>query len=226
MCMYNCCGMLRRGLPPHHYDLAAAPFCILSPLHTQDRVETSPEQMAAATALAERLTRETGVRTRAIGWFHSHPHITVLPSHVDVATQALYQQLEPGFVGLIFSAFNRDGATKGDCLLATAFQAAPAGGGAGGFGGGGGSAAHAHGGGGGGGFGDFSDFGDCGGGGGVFFGGGGGAAGREPSSDLMALDSDTRDAVRAAAAAGESEREREREKREWEGGAILCVMCV
>ena len=36
----------------------------------------------------------------------SHPHITVLPSHVDVRTQAMYQMLDQGFVGLIFSAFN------------------------------------------------------------------------------------------------------------------------
>lgn len=53
----------------------------------QDRVETSPEQMAQCTAMAERLTTSTGVRTRVIGWYHSHPHITVLPSHVDVHTQ-------------------------------------------------------------------------------------------------------------------------------------------
>ena len=25
---------------------------------------------------------ETGTMTRVIGWYHSHPHITVLPSHV------------------------------------------------------------------------------------------------------------------------------------------------
>ena len=37
----------------------------------------------------------------------SHPHITVLPSHVDVRTQAAYQMLDEGFVGIIISAFNR-----------------------------------------------------------------------------------------------------------------------
>lgn len=78
----------------------------------QDRVETSPEQMARCTAHAERLTRETGVRVRVVGWYHSHPHITVLPSAVDVRTQALYQMLDPGFVGLIFSVFNTDTGTK------------------------------------------------------------------------------------------------------------------
>ncbi|GFH22308.1 MPN domain-containing protein, partial [Haematococcus lacustris] len=49
----------------------------------KDRVESSPEQMARCSAHAERLSRETGVRCRVVGWYHSHPHITVLPSHVD-----------------------------------------------------------------------------------------------------------------------------------------------
>ncbi|KAI6671973.1 hypothetical protein NL676_006858 [Syzygium grande] len=57
----------------------------------KDRVETNPEQT-----------------TRVIGWYHSHPHITVLPSHVDVRTQAMYQLLDSGFIGLIFSCFSED----------------------------------------------------------------------------------------------------------------------
>lgn len=32
--------------------------------------------------LEHRMTMETGTTTRVIGWYHSHPHITVLPSHV------------------------------------------------------------------------------------------------------------------------------------------------
>ncbi len=62
--------------------------------------------MARCSAVAERFSAETGTLTRVIGWYHSHPHITVLPSHVDVRTQAMYQMLDPGFVGLIISAFN------------------------------------------------------------------------------------------------------------------------
>ena len=38
--------------------------------------------------------------------YHSHPHITVLPSHVDLKTQAAYQMLDDGFVGIIISAFS------------------------------------------------------------------------------------------------------------------------
>ncbi|KAF9613614.1 hypothetical protein IFM89_009440, partial [Coptis chinensis] len=92
----------------------------------KDRVETNPEQLAAATAQAEislqkLMTQTTGKRTRVIGWYHSHPHITVLPSHVDVRTQAMYQLLESGFIGLIFSCFSED-AFKVGRIQVTAFQ--------------------------------------------------------------------------------------------------------
>ena len=70
-------------------------------------MEASPEQLAAAMASAEKLSEESGMQVRVIGWYHSHPHITVLPSHVDVATQASYQQLDAGFIGVIFSTFNQ-----------------------------------------------------------------------------------------------------------------------
>lgn len=50
-------------------------------------MEASPEQMARCSAQAERFSAQTGVLTRIIGWYHSHPHITVHPSHVDVRTQ-------------------------------------------------------------------------------------------------------------------------------------------
>lgn len=46
------------------------------------QVETTPEQLAQSSQLAERATAATGCTTRVIGWYHSHPHITVLPSAV------------------------------------------------------------------------------------------------------------------------------------------------
>ncbi len=69
-----------------------------------------------------------GKALRVIGWYHSHPHITVFPSHVgacacmpvahspltlgfdwsDVQTQAMYQQLDQDFVGLIFACYSID----------------------------------------------------------------------------------------------------------------------
>ncbi|KAL2458742.1 Mov34/MPN/PAD-1 family protein [Forsythia ovata] len=63
----------------------------------------------------------TGITTRVIGWYHSHPHITVLPSHVDVRTQAMYQLLDSGFIGLIFSCFSED-AQKVGRIQVIAFQ--------------------------------------------------------------------------------------------------------
>ena len=43
--------------------------------------------MAEVAQKAEQITQETGQTTRVVGWYHSHPHITVLPSHIDVDTQ-------------------------------------------------------------------------------------------------------------------------------------------
>lgn len=48
---------------------------------------------------AKRLCRNKGNQQGSAPW-------QVLPSHVDVRTQAMYQMLDPGFVGLIISAFN------------------------------------------------------------------------------------------------------------------------
>ena len=70
-------------------------------------MEASPEQLSRCAAAAEQFTSQGNVRTRVIGWYHSHPHITVLPSHVDIKTQATYQMLDQGFIGLIFSTFNQ-----------------------------------------------------------------------------------------------------------------------
>ncbi|XP_017644205.2 uncharacterized protein LOC108484819 [Gossypium arboreum] len=73
----------------------------------KDRVETNPEQLAAASAQAD-ISLKLCRTTRVIGWYHSHLHITVIPSHVDVRTQAMYQLLDSGFIGLIFSCFSED----------------------------------------------------------------------------------------------------------------------
>lgn len=88
-----------------------------------DRVEISPEQLSAASTEAERLAVELDRPMRVLGWYHSHPHITVWPSHVDVRTQAMYQMMDPGFVGLIFSVFNEDKNSKQNKIQVTCFQA-------------------------------------------------------------------------------------------------------
>jgi proteasome lid subunit RPN8/RPN11 len=71
-----------------------------------DRCEISPEQLVEATVTAERLSEESGRKTTVVGWYHSHPHITCLPSHVDLRTQMQYQCMDSSFVGLIFAVFN------------------------------------------------------------------------------------------------------------------------
>ena len=45
---------------------------------------------------------------RVLDKYNSQPHITVHPSHVDLATQASYQTMDINFVGLIFSVFKYD----------------------------------------------------------------------------------------------------------------------
>lgn len=47
-----------------------------------DRVEISEEQLVQATMRAEALAAEVNRPLRVVGWYHSHPHITVWPSHV------------------------------------------------------------------------------------------------------------------------------------------------
>ncbi len=93
----------------------------------KDRVEVGYEQLAEAAELATALTKATGVETRVLGWFHSHPHITVLPSHVDIRTQAQYQQMDAGFLGLIVAVFQDDKKQQKGRLEVTAFQSVPAG---------------------------------------------------------------------------------------------------
>jgi len=72
----------------------------------KDRVEIPTVELSVAAEEAEKYSELIGKTTRVIGWYHSHPHITVHPSHVDVKTQRMFQNLDKGFVGLIFSVFN------------------------------------------------------------------------------------------------------------------------
>ena len=88
----------------HIYDL-----CVLERSDKRkDRVEISPEQLTAAFTHAESLSQRHGRVFRVVGWYHSHPHITVHPSGVDLGTQEAYQRMDPGFVGLIFNCFGKE----------------------------------------------------------------------------------------------------------------------
>lgn len=47
-----------------------------------DRVEISDDQLTQAALQAEQLSKNLKIPIRVVGWYHSHPHITVWPSHV------------------------------------------------------------------------------------------------------------------------------------------------
>ena len=91
----------------------------------KDRVEISPEQLSNASTEAEQVGLLTRGKKpmRIIGWYHSHPHITVWPSHVDVRTQAMYQLMDNDFVGIIISCFSNDSSNVGKIEI-TCFQSA------------------------------------------------------------------------------------------------------
>ncbi|KAF9572325.1 BRCA1 BRCA2-containing complex, subunit 3 [Mortierella alpina] len=94
----------------------------------KDRVEIGPEQLTMAAMEAEELTKTTGKTTRVIGWYHSHPHITVFPSHVDLRTQLSQQYMDPRFIGMIVSCFNTDSELSNK-IQVTCFQSRPSEGG-------------------------------------------------------------------------------------------------
>uniref|UniRef100_A0A7S3LKV0 MPN domain-containing protein n=1 Tax=Aplanochytrium stocchinoi TaxID=215587 RepID=A0A7S3LKV0_9STRA len=72
----------------------------------KDRVEVSDQDLVKV----QQQHQGTGINV--IGWFHSHPHITIKPSHVDLKTQGRFQQLDSRFFGIIISCFNETSIEK------------------------------------------------------------------------------------------------------------------
>ncbi|KAL0090095.1 JAB1/Mov34/MPN/PAD-1 ubiquitin protease-domain-containing protein [Phycomyces blakesleeanus] len=72
----------------------------------KDRVEIAPEQLHLAALQAEEYSKRTNKPMCVIGWYHSHPHITAFPSHVDLKTQYLQQSMDDRFFGMILSCFD------------------------------------------------------------------------------------------------------------------------
>jgi len=89
----------------------------------KDRVEISPEMLIEAQQTAEQMSAACGKELNIVGWYHSHPHITVWPSDIDLQTQAGYQQMDNRFIGLIFSVYNEDKKSKVGTHQVTCFQA-------------------------------------------------------------------------------------------------------
>jgi len=100
-----------------------------------DRVEISPEDLSLGMVDADELntvingceqnnaernqmtddgdSQDQPPQVRCLGWYHSHPKITVWPSHVDLGTQATLQAMDPHFVGLIFATYLETTTAKG-----------------------------------------------------------------------------------------------------------------
>ena len=73
----------------------------------------SDDQHIEGLTFAEKVRNETGRKgMKVVGWYHSHPRITVWPSAVDLRTQMNYQRLDGDFVGLIFSVYDTSVDTK------------------------------------------------------------------------------------------------------------------
>eukprot|EP00760_Papus_ankaliazontas_P004529 PhM_4_TR11939/c0_g1_i1/m.35675/K11864/BRCC3, BRCC36; BRCA1/BRCA2-containing complex subunit 3 len=108
-------GVLFGYVDKHTHDNGATAYVTGSKvLHRvdkrPDRVEISPESLLQAAAAAEELSITSGVATRIVGWYHSHPKITMLPSHVDLRSQGEYQYMDPTWVGLIVAVYGLDSA--------------------------------------------------------------------------------------------------------------------
>jgi len=115
-------GLLIGEISPDHVSYIIAVILLRRSCIQADRVEISPEQLSAASTQAENYGQMLKRPIRVVGWYHSHPHITVWPSHIDVRTQADYQLMDDDFIGLIFSIFNHDKNTKMNRVQVSCFQ--------------------------------------------------------------------------------------------------------
>jgi len=88
----------------------------------KDRVEIGPEHMSEAMNDCEKYAKEEDTSVSIVGWYHSHPHITIFPSAVDVRTQYQYQMMEPRFLGLIYGVYNTDAQQQMNRLELICFQ--------------------------------------------------------------------------------------------------------
>jgi proteasome lid subunit RPN8/RPN11 len=86
----------------------------------KDRVEFDEIQISKACEVADSISKKQKFSVNVVGWYHSHPKITIPPSAVDLNTQFSHQIFGP-FVGLIFSVFNNDQSNLNSIKL-VAFQ--------------------------------------------------------------------------------------------------------
>jgi BRCA1/BRCA2-containing complex subunit 3 len=96
-------------------------ICLSRKCKAKDRVEFDEIQIAKASEIADSLQKDLGIEVNVVGWYHSHPKITIPPSQVDLNTQ-FSQQYQGSFVGLIISCFSIDNTNLNKINL-IAFQA-------------------------------------------------------------------------------------------------------
>ncbi|XP_001948425.1 lys-63-specific deubiquitinase BRCC36 [Acyrthosiphon pisum] len=89
----------------------------------KDRVEIMSEDLVNAMEDAKHFSRVKGANLNVIGWYHSHPHITVWPSNVDLQTQLNLQNMDSCFIGIICSSYNTDTTTMMKEMKTVCFQA-------------------------------------------------------------------------------------------------------
>jgi len=89
----------------------------------KDRVEIMSEDLVNAMEDAKYFSRIKGANLNVIGWYHSHPHITVWPSNVDLQTQLNLQNMDSCFIGIICSSYNTDTSTMVKEMKTVCFQA-------------------------------------------------------------------------------------------------------
>ena len=95
-------------------------ICLTRKCKEKDRVEFDEIQISKASEIADTLAKENKIEVNVVGWYHSHPKITIPPSSVDLNTQ-FAQQYQGPFVGLIISCFNNDN-TNTNKINLIAFQ--------------------------------------------------------------------------------------------------------
>jgi BRCA1/BRCA2-containing complex subunit 3 len=94
-------------------------LCLSRKCKEKDRVEFDEIQVSKASEIADQIEKEHKINSNVVGWYHSHPKITIPPSGVDLNTQ-FSQQYQGPFIGLIISCFNtNNGVNK---INLTAFQ--------------------------------------------------------------------------------------------------------
>lgn len=89
----------------------------------KDRVEIMSEDLVNAMEDAKHFSCIKGANLNVIGWYHSHPHITVWPSNVDLQTQLNLQNMDSCFIGIICSSYNTDTTTMMREMKTVCFQA-------------------------------------------------------------------------------------------------------